>query len=153
MIDSMFSADIADAERFDRIGIAADAGSAARAREEFSRWLQQFFDLDPVRASDVVLAINEALANSAEFAYLQGERPGTMDVQARYNADDAKLTVTVSDSGLWRSPDPAADTRARGRGIPLMRALSDRSKIETSPAGTRVRLEWGGVPRPQGVVP
>lgn len=148
MIDSMSSADVANAERFERIGIAADAGSAARTREEFARWLHEFFDLDPIRTSDVVLAINEALANAAEFAYLLADRPGTMDLQARYDTGGARLTVVVSDNGLWRIPGRGADTRARGRGITLMRALSDRTTIETLSGGTQVRLEWRGVPRP-----
>lgn len=143
MIDSMSTGEVANAERFERTGITADAGTAARTREEFTHWLHQFFDLDPVRTIDVVLAINEALANSAEFAYLLATRPGTMDVQARYDARDARLTVTISDNGLWRGA--TADNRTRGRGIPLMRALSDRAMVETSSSGTRVCLEWSDV--------
>ena len=42
MIDSPSSADVANAERFERIGIAADAENAARIREEFACWLEQF---------------------------------------------------------------------------------------------------------------
>ncbi len=38
--------------------------------------------LDAIRTSDLVLAINEGLANAAEFAYLQTEQPGTIDIQA-----------------------------------------------------------------------
>jgi serine/threonine-protein kinase RsbW len=150
MIDSVSSADAANTandEHFERIGIAADARGAARTREEFAGWLCEFFNLGPVRSSDVVLATNEALANAAEFAYLLAERPGTMDLQARYQADNATLTVSVSDNGLWRIPAPDPDTRARGRGIPLMNALSDKTTIELSAAGTRVCLEWGGVRR------
>ena len=144
----MPSADVANGERFERIGIAADPESVARIREQFADWLESFFNLDPIRASDVVLAINEALANSAEFAYLLADRPGTIDVQARYEQSAEKLTVTVSDKGLWRVPDPAPATRTRGRGIPLMRALTDRATIDTSSGGTRVCLEWNGVARP-----
>ena len=40
MIDSPSSADVANAERFARLGIAADAEGAARVREEFARWLE-----------------------------------------------------------------------------------------------------------------
>jgi serine/threonine-protein kinase RsbW len=148
MIDSVSTADGAHAEGFQRMGITADGGSAARTREAFGRWLHENLDLDPVRSSDVVLAINEALANAAEFAYRLADRPGTMDLQARYEPAEGRLSVVVSDHGLWRSPDPDADTRTRGRGIPLMRALSDRTTIETSRTGTRVCLEWSGVPRP-----
>ncbi|MCW2650436.1 MAG: serine/threonine-protein kinase RsbW [Mycobacterium sp.] len=148
MIDSTSSADVANAERFRRIGVVADAGSAAYTREEFATWLQQFFDLDPIRASDVVLAVNEALANAAEFAYLLADYQGTMDVQARYDADEARLMVTISDSGVWRIPAPSPEIRIRGRGIPLMRALSDRARIETSSTGTQVCLEWDAIPGP-----
>ena len=108
-------------------------------------WLQRHFDLDPVRSSDVVLATNEALANAAEFAYLRTKRPGTLDLHAEYTARDEKLKVTICDRGAWRIPEETPDSRFRGRGIPLMRALSDRSTIETSHDGTQVCLEWHGV--------
>ena len=147
MSDFMSSTDVADAERFERIDVAADAEGAALTRDDFAGWLQRYFQLDLIRSSDVVLAINEALANAAEFAYLPADRPGTVDVHAEYNSDDAKLTVTISDRGVWRMPEPTPETRFRGRGIPLMRALSDRTAIETSRDGTNVCLEWRGVTR------
>lgn len=148
MIDSVSSADVANGARFERIGISADAGTAARAREQFARWLHEFFELDPVRASDVVLATYEALANAAEFAYLPADRAGTMDLQACYDPARARLTVTVSDSGRWRVPGEGGETRDRGRGIPLMRALSDHATIDTSASGTDVCLQWNGVAGP-----
>jgi len=147
MIDSVPSTDVADPERFERTGVAADAEGAGRTREAFSRWLADFFILDPTRSSDLVLATNEALANAAEFAYVSADRPGTMDVLARYRAHDGTLTVTVADQGAWRVPEPNPATRLRGRGIPLMQALTDRTTIERTPVGTRVCLEWSDVPR------
>ena len=150
MIDSPSSADVAKPERFERIGIAADAENASRIREEFACWLEQFLDLDPIRSSDVVLAINEALANAAEFAYLSAGGVGTMDMQARHDSADAILTVTISDCGVWRMTDPNSGDRTRGRGIPLMRALSDRASIETSSGGTQVLLGWNAVHRTHG---
>jgi anti-sigma regulatory factor (Ser/Thr protein kinase) len=152
MIDSVSCAGpnrpTADTERFDCIGVAAEAESASRIRKEFADWLQRFFDLDSIRSSDLVLAINEALANAAEFAYLSadGDRPRTMDLIARYDPADARLTVTICDNGVWRVPATVPD-RTRGRGIPLMRALSDRVTIETSTAGTRVFMQWDDVGR------
>ncbi|MBS1694921.1 MAG: ATP-binding protein [Actinobacteria bacterium] len=146
MIEPM-SAQVANAERFARLGVTADAEHAGRTRTEFSQWLDDFFALDAVRTNDVVLATNEALANAAEFAYWSAAHPGTIDVQARHHAADGRLTVTVSDRGTWRAPDPHPVTRLRGRGIPLMRALTDSATIETTPQGTHVRLEWTGVPR------
>jgi serine/threonine-protein kinase RsbW len=145
MIDSMSSAELANAELFARVGIAADVESAARIREEFARWLRRYFDLDPIRLSDLVLATNEALANAAEYAYLLVDPPGTMDLRASYARHDGRLTVTVSDDGIWRMPNLNPVNRARGRGIPLMHALSDRATIETSPGGTEVCLEWNDI--------
>ena len=147
MIDTMPTAEVANAERFERIGISATPQTASRTRDEFGTWLKRFFELDPGRSSDLVLAINEALANSAEFAYAQTDGIGTMDIHASYDASESTITVVVADRGEWRMSENQSDTRARGRGIPLMRALSDRAAIETSVDGTLVRLEWTNVPR------
>ncbi len=144
MIDVMPTADIANPERFKRTGVAADAPTAATVRDQFAQWLRKFFTLDPIRSSDLVLAVNEALANCAEFAYCDASAAGTMDVEARYLEADSTLVVSVSDRGTWHDrtrPRP----RTRGRGIPLMKALSDRTSIDTSETGTHVRLEWEDV--------
>jgi serine/threonine-protein kinase RsbW len=146
MIDSMRTADVANSERFERVGIAADARAAARTRDEFASWLREFFDLDPMRFSDLILAINEALANCAEFAYRKASGAGTMDLRAWHDAVEATITVLVSDRGSWRTPKEPR-TRTRGRGIPLMKALSDRTSIEASDRGTDVKLEWANVAR------
>lgn len=145
MIHSTPSADVTEAERFERLGLHAHPAAVAQTREQFSRWLQDYFDVDQTRSSDMVLALNEALANAAEFAYLHAEHPGTVDVQARYQPDGELLAVRVSDRGVWRVHDEGPRPLNRGRGIPLMRALSDRAVIETSATGTNVSLEWTGV--------
>jgi len=145
MRNSTRSAEVAAAGRFELIGVDAVPIGAARAREEFADWLEQFFDLDPIRSCDLVLAVNEALANAAEFAYLLADRPGTMDMQADYEAGTETLAVHICDHGVWRIPATTPPSHARGRGIPLMRAVSDRMAIETSTDGTRVCLEWRAV--------
>jgi serine/threonine-protein kinase RsbW len=146
MIDSMSSAGVDNAERFERVGVVADARTAAQTRDEFAAWLRDYFDLDVMRSSDLLLAINEALANCAEFAYLDAASAGTMDLQAWHDAVESTITVVVCDRGAWRDPDEP-QRRRRGRGIPLMEALSDRSTIETSDQGTLVKLEWANVSR------
>jgi serine/threonine-protein kinase RsbW len=123
----------------------ADPVSAALIRREFSDWLRRYFTLDATQSSDMVLAVNEAMANAAEFAYVAVTRPGTMHVQADYDGGAATLTVTVTDQGAWRSGDRAPKRLSRGRGIPLMHALADRATVDSSPTGTRVRLEWSRV--------
>jgi serine/threonine-protein kinase RsbW len=142
MVDSVSCADVANARRFECVDIAADAENASRIREEFAGWLERFFDLDPIRSCDFVLAINEALANAAEYAYVSTDRSETMDLLAQYDAGDASLTVQISDNGLWRVPESNAARHTRGKGIPLMKALSDRVSIYTSTSGTQVSLQW-----------
>jgi anti-sigma regulatory factor (Ser/Thr protein kinase) len=91
------------------------------------------------------LAVNEAMANAAEYAYVMAERPGAMHVLANYDGTAATLTVTVTDEGAWRSVEPAARELRRGRGIPLMHALADHATVDSSSGGTRVSLEWSRV--------
>ena len=145
MIDSIFRTHVSPAERFERVGVRADPRTAAQTRDEFSRWLEGFFELDAYRASDLALATYEALANIAEFAYLSVGFPGTMDIRATYDAAESTLTVTIADRGSWRTAPLAPADRSRGRGIALMKALSDRASIQTSTSGTTVRLAWTGV--------
>ncbi len=124
--------------------VAADAASVGRIREEFSRWLRQF-GLNPDRHNDLVLAVNEALANSAEFAYVRHSCPGNVTLAARYDPVAASLAVTIADEGAWREPTGSAIPELRGRGIPLMRALADETVIEASAHGTTVRLRFDRV--------
>ena len=131
--------------QFARMDVVADPLSAAEVRREFSDWLRRHFTLDATKAGDVVLAVNEAMANAAEYAYATAEHPGPMHVQARYDASATTLTVTVTDEGAWRSADPATKGRRGGRGIPLMEALTYRATVDSSPAGTQVCLEWNRV--------
>lgn len=145
MSSSHLDTDTADL-RFLRIG-AADAHAVARLREEFTAWLCERFELDDVRASDVVLVVNEALSNAAEFAYRDREAADTITLQATHAAGTGTMSVTIADHGQWRPSDPSNQKRSRGRGIPLMHALSDRVEIDRSPQGTSVHLHFDRVPR------
>ena len=139
--------DVDDRSRFIRTRVAADARSAARTRAEFGRWLDRHFTLGAQRFSDLLLAVYEAIANAAEFAYVDSSLRGTMDVSAAYDVESDTLAVTVDDGGRWRQsrPEPATvprRTQLRGRGIQLMRALADQVTIDRTPQGTHVTLTW-----------
>lgn len=138
--------------RFAQTSVPADAACAAQLRQEFGVWLKRYFSLDPTKVSDVVLAVNEALANAAEFAYSTADHPGAMHLLADYDTASSILTVTVSDEGAWRIANGENKKISRGRGIPLMQALADSATIDSTPTGTRVRLEWNHVAAAQGVV-
>jgi anti-sigma regulatory factor (Ser/Thr protein kinase) len=135
---------------FTKVDVTAAPERAAQIRHEFADWLRTHFLLDPVKANDVLLAVNEALANAAEFAYIGASQPGPMHVRADYNTDAAVLTVTVTDEGVWRVKDPAVNDPARGRGIRLMHALTDRAVIDSTPEGTHVRLQWDQIAQNRG---
>src|SRR5262245_38261681 len=120
--------------QFARTDVVADPVGAATVRQEFSDWLRESFKLDATKVSDVVLAVNEAMANAAEYAYAAVGRPGKMHVRARYDGSVATLTVTVTDEGAWRSAQSVTKERKRGRGIPLMHALADRATVDSSQA-------------------
>lgn len=146
MIDSL-SKTVSSAGRFERVGVPAEPAAAARTRDDFSRWLQGTFDLDPYKANDLVLAIYEALANTTEFAYVSMGLTGTMDLRAAHDASESALSVIVADRGQWRTAPSFPPDRSRGRGIALMKALADRASIQTSTGGTTVRLVWEGIRR------
>lgn len=136
-------ADGAEHPAFERVG-TADARTAARFRDEFSQWFRSQFTFDDERCHDVVLAVNEALANAAEFAYVGCDHHGTMSVSACHRPATDSLTVTVSDAGSWLPRSPGSRPSTRGRGIPLMEALADRATIARLPTGTRVELRFDG---------
>ena len=133
----------AEPTRFSRRQVAADGAAAALVREEFSRWLRRSTGMGETQLCDVVLAVNEALANAAEFAYLQHLHSGTVDLDAVL--DGSQLFVTVADYGQWRPADPDRHERCRGRGLPLMRTLADVVTITTSAVGSTVCLRFDNV--------
>lgn len=133
-----------DDERFMRNDVSADAVTAAWIRDEFAQWLRRRIGLDATRVCDFVLAVNEALANSVEFAYVDGG-DGTIDIEAVHDLRRCTLTVTVSDRGHWRETNPLNRQRRRGRGIPLMRTLADSIIIDTSGFGTSVAMRFDDV--------
>jgi anti-sigma regulatory factor (Ser/Thr protein kinase) len=93
--------------QFAQTNALADAACAAQLRQEFSVWLRRHLALDATKVSDVALAVNEALANAAEFAYSTVDEPGAMHLRADDGAA-AVLTVTVTYEGAWRIQTPAA---------------------------------------------
>jgi serine/threonine-protein kinase RsbW len=120
--------------------VAAEPAAATSLRQLLAEWLAEHVpDLGDL-ADSITLAVYEALANAVEHAY-SGREPGTMSLRATYHPHDLQLNVTVQDHGNWREPDPTTH-RLRGRGIPLMQALADHPRINPSPQGTTVNLEW-----------
>lgn len=113
----------------------ADAHEVAPVRHQLRRWLQDSgFGED--EASDLVLAVSEAVNNSVEHAYPGPDR-GTIEVRARVDPEGS-AHVDVTDHGRWRVPPPALTMR--GRGLLLMRESVDDVEIDRRASGTTVRL-------------
>lgn len=131
--------------------LAAHSVEVARVRREFGHWLQQHYCVDQPRRSDLVLAVNEALINAAEYGRPDRGGGGIVVFDAVYDQGAQTLTVTVSNHGRWRLTEAETCTEPgqlaiRGRGVALLRLLSDELRISSSDAGTEVSLGWTDVP-------
>lgn len=127
--------------------VSEDTGGAAHVRGELAGWLQRHFTMNEQRRGDVVLAVNEAMANAVEFGSPNPISPGMVVCTAAYDEHTRTLTVRVTDGGRWRlaaTPPPLTPGHCprRGRGMALMRLLTDELRIDPSEQGTQVTLIW-----------
>ena len=121
---------------------AADAMTAGKFRRDLQRWLQEVVD-DPTEVSDIVLSVNEALANCVEHAYSAQDTVGPMKLQVSYDGVARSLRICVSDRGTWRRPASRSRGDARAsRGITLMHALAEHCTIDVRPDGTTVCMQY-----------
>ncbi|OBI55472.1 SpoIIE family protein phosphatase [Mycobacterium sp. E796] len=115
-----------------RIESDAAADQLVDIRHRLAAWLRAA-EVPNALAADIVLVVNEACTNCVEHAY-RGHRVGTMLVEAELT--DGRIGTRVTDDGSWKTP--AADPGNSGRGLVLMRALSDSMEVRNSPEGTTI---------------
>ena len=117
------------------VELAADPGAAGRSRREAGRWLTSLCGAErPCETvQDLVLAVNEAVSNSAEHAYA-GARSGVVVLHG--DVDGQRVRLEVSDHGCWR--DPSADNGYRGRGLDLIEAVAEDVTVRRGTDGTTV---------------
>ena len=84
-----------------------------------------------------MLVVNEATTNCVEHAYREMDA-GLMRVEATLQRGE--ICVSVRDFGTWKTPDP--QPRTRGRGLPMMRAVSEHVEVNSSPSGTTVEMTF-----------
>ena len=114
---------------------AADPVHLPHIRSQTRNWLAPLA-LDQDSERDLVLAVNEAVSNAIEHAYVA---PGPGDlVTVSLWTGPRHLYVEVADHGRWRWPD--ADPGHRGRGILIMQQVVGSVSIHKDPDGTRVLL-------------
>jgi PAS domain S-box-containing protein len=105
-------------------------------RHRLAAWLRANSIEEPL-ADDIVLVVNEACSNSVEHAY-RGREPGRMRVEATVN--DGDVQICVVDSGSWKTPP--ADPGTRGRGLLLIRKISDQVEVRGTDDGTTVEMTF-----------
>ena len=105
-------------------------------RHQLAAWMRAATIPDD-RVADIVLAVNEACANSIEHGY-RGRKPGRVRVEGEN--DGARVHLRVIDSGSWKAAP--ADPGVRGRGLLLIRAVSDWLEMECTPTGTTVDMSF-----------
>ena len=105
-------------------------------RHQLAAWMRAATIPDD-RVADIVLAVNEACANSIEHGY-RGRKPGKVRVEGEN--DGARVHLRVIDKGSWKSAP--ADPGARGRGLLLIRAVSDWLEMDCTPSGTTVSMSF-----------
>ena len=116
--------------------VPADPEQLVGLRRALTQWVDTL-GIAPEQQDDVILASYEAMANAAEHGY-RDSAGGPVEVRAVHR--DHSVTVTVTDFGTWKQPDP--DDTYRGRGLPLIETLSDTSATAHRADGTTVTMSW-----------
>jgi len=129
--------------------VPAHPAAASVVRQHVRHWLTELAWPED-EADNVVLAVSEAVCNSIEHAYPDGDPDGLVRVSGEsvpLGGGGRQLLITVCDHGRWR-PVPEND-EGRRRGIPLMRALTESLDVIGTAAGTRVTLTTRPVAAPR----
>jgi anti-sigma regulatory factor (Ser/Thr protein kinase) len=106
-------------------------------RHGLAAWLRANSIEEPL-AGDILLVVNEACSNSVEHAYRGRRVPGRMRVEAEVR--DGQVHICVVDSGSWKTPP--ADPGTRGRGLLLIRKISDQVDVSGTDGGTSVEMTF-----------
>jgi PAS domain S-box-containing protein len=118
------------------IDVEAQPDNLSDIRGQITRWLWATGIPDDL-AGDIVLVVNEACTNSIEHAY-RATGPGRMLVCAE--AKGRGISIRITDFGSWKIPD--VNPRTRGRGLPLMRAVSGDVTLDGTSTGTMVTMNF-----------
>ena len=105
-------------------------------RHQLASWLQSAAVPDE-QVADIVLSVNEACANSIEHGY-RARKPGNVRIYGEN--DGARVHLKVTDGGSWKTA--SIDPGVRGRGLLLIRAVSDWLEMDCTPSGTTVDMSF-----------
>lgn len=119
-----------------RIETGATADQLVLIRHRLAGWLHAG-GVTEDRAADIVLVVNEACTNCVEHAY-RGFAAGTMLLEV--SIADGEVRTRITDYGSWKTP--AIPPGNGGRGLPLMRVLSDSMELDKTESGTTADIAF-----------
>ncbi len=124
-----------------RIEVPAVAERLAEIRRRLAVWLEPI-GVSNTGIADIVLVVNEACTNCIEHAYRDADAGPIL-----VDADHARgqIVVDIADRGVWQTPPTQPSTR--GRGLPIMRAVSVGMDVTSSSEGTTVRMTFDADPQ------
>lgn len=111
-------------------------------RASLGKWLSSAGVSAPV-VDDLKLAVNEAVSNSLEHSHPvapDGSASDRSPVEVDAFSNGASLTIQVKDHGRWRDSTASESDSTRGRGLSIIRAVTDSCEIAQSDAGTTLTL-------------
>jgi anti-sigma regulatory factor (Ser/Thr protein kinase) len=114
------------------VALPAQPSSLATMRRSLARWLRAAGARQD-ESYEILVACGEACANVIAHAY-----PAVTDAEFEVSAtrQGREIKVVVNDRGSWREPR----STERGRGLPLIRELTDGLEVDPSPEGTTVTM-------------
>ncbi|HEY2699111.1 MAG TPA: SpoIIE family protein phosphatase [Pseudonocardiaceae bacterium] len=116
----------------------AESSRLAAVRKSLRDWLTKC-ELPTQTMQNALVAVGEACANAIEHG---SDHTAGAAVRLRAEALVDDLHLTVSDSGSWRPPRPD-EAPTRGRGLTLIRALTEDVTITRGRHGTVVDMRMG----------
>lgn len=132
----------------------ADATRLAVIRHELRRWVTPL-GLSGDEIDDLVLAVDEAVANAVRHAY-PADRPGEVELTlwTENAATGPALCIEITDHGSWRAQDTVTGDAQGGRGMLLMQHMVETVLVHFDGRGSRVLLRhrFGG-PAEQAAAP
>jgi PAS domain S-box-containing protein len=111
--------------------LPADPAALSQLRRRLGRFLTAAGASDEERF-EIILTVSEAAMNAIEHAY----GPGDAEFELSARVSGGELSVAVSDTGAWRERRGTD----RGRGLKIMDGLMDAVEVDSTPAGTTVRM-------------
>jgi serine/threonine-protein kinase RsbW len=116
--------------------------SASVARTLLTSWLTSI-DWPDTDQHDIVIAVNEAIANVIDHAYPPGT-VGRVHLHAWSTLDhrnqERRVIAAITDRGSWRHEHRRPGSEHRGRGLLMMTGCMAEVHIECAAGGTSIVL-------------